>query len=182
MGVGGIGVTQHELGLQTDPGGDPPVGEPGDLALQDLPRGHTDRLSVVAHGIGEDQSGAPHPGQLVGGVYVGAHTHVTPAGVGGGQGEAVERAHVRVGGQDVGAHVTAAERDAVNEVLRVDPLALQPTQHVGHGHHHGLHSPAVHQAAQGRETGDLRLERGVVHTRSSPSSARSLAVPYAGMP
>ncbi len=192
-GLARVGVAQHELGLHTDLGGDAAGGEPFELVHQDSPGCHADGLSVVGQGIGEDQGGAFHPGELVDGVRVGEHAHVAPAGVGGGQGEAVERAHLGVGGQDVGTHVAALGHDVIDEVAGVEPLACQPPLHVGHGQQHGFHRVALHQVAQCLEVGSLGgfmlgeavgcgVAGAVGHTTSSAICARSPSVPYSGMP
>ncbi|MGI3198717.1 hypothetical protein ACRJ4W_09020 [Streptomyces sp. GLT-R25] len=65
--------------------------------------------------------------------------------------EALQRLHVDVGGQDVGAHlrpVLRLLRDRLQEAGGVEALALELAQHVGDGEQHRGDVTVVHRGLQ----------------------------------
>ena len=81
--------------------------------------------------VGEQQRGAGVPRHAAQRAQVGAQGEVAVAALPGRHRVAVDGVHVDVDGEQVVAAFGAVRSDVVEEVLRVEPLALQPPLHVG---------------------------------------------------
>jgi hypothetical protein len=140
-----VGVVEDdELELGADEGGEPPLGEPVELAAQDLPRRNRDRAALHALDVGEDQGGAVVPGDLPQRLEVGAQHEVAVAAVPRRERVAADGVHVDVDGQEVVAGFGGVADDLVQEVFGGAALALEPALHVRQRDEHGVDRARVH--------------------------------------
>ncbi len=145
----GVDATvEHELGLQAGLGMQTMPGEACQLVPQDLSGSDLDGLFARAEGMAEDKGCARHPGQDPQRRQIRLNLQVLVPARPGGEGESVDRGHVGVRGQDVGAHLRAAVEHAVEEVPRPVPLALETPLQVRHGKEHCVDQAGTNGLAQ----------------------------------
>jgi hypothetical protein len=82
------------------------------------------------------------------GAHVGPHDHVAVPAVPRGHRIAIDRVHVDVDGEQVVAALGRVSEHLVDEVLRVDALALKPTLHIGDVHRDRVDASVRHLVAQ----------------------------------
>ena len=116
------------------------LGGPRGLRPQDLPRalGHRGVLVVEPGQVAHHHRGAGQPRHRVHRVQVEDELHVAVAALPRADGVAVDGVHVDVDGEQVVAPLGAVLEHRVEEELRMDPLALQPSLHVREGDHDGV--------------------------------------------
>jgi len=144
-------VVEDEFGLDADLGVEAVAGQAGQLVLEDLAGCDVEEGSVGVEGVAEDDRGAQLPRDQTQCREVGAYAEVLVAGRPAGQGKAVRRVHVDIGGEDVGAHVGAVVRDLVEEVGGAVQLALQPSREVGKREGNSVARVRLDEVAQVRE-------------------------------
>ena len=122
--------------------------EPRELAAQDLARGG-DHVRVVVPGeVGHAHRRGLVPGDHPQRVEVGLEREVAVAGVPRRHRVALDRVHVDVDGEQVVAALGAVLGDLLEEVVRHQPLALQPALHVAEAEQHRVHGAVGHGLAQ----------------------------------
>lgn len=119
------------------------LGEPVELAAQDLPRGGDDRRAVVPGEVGGDQRGAGVPGGAAQGAGVAVHGKVAVAALPGGHRVALDGVEVDIDGEEVVAALRTVFEDGVEEVSGREPLALEPALHIGEGEDDSVDLPGV---------------------------------------
>ncbi len=124
------------------------LGEPGQLAAQDLARRGRHVGAVVPLEVRHHQRGRVMPGDDAQRVEVGAHREVAVAARPRRHRVALDGVHVHVHREQVVAPLGAVLEHLVEEVARRQPLALQPSLHVGDRQQDGVDRPAVDGGAQ----------------------------------
>ena len=119
------------------------LAEPVELATKDLARGGDDVGAVLPAQVRHQQHGALVPGDRAQGVEVGLHHEVAVAAFPRGHLVARDGVHVDVDGEQVVAALGAVLHHVVEEVRGGQPLALQPSLHVGDRQQHGVHGPVL---------------------------------------
>ena len=139
-----VGVLeQHELELGAGHRLPPALGQPVQLAPQDLPRAGHHGVAAVPLQVGHDQHGGRVPRDRPQRVQVGDHLEVPVAPLPRRHLVAVDRLHVHVHGQQVVAPLGAVLEHVVHEVRAGQPLALQAALHVRDGQQDGVHRPRL---------------------------------------
>ena len=134
--VGVLEDDELELGARV---GDPAaLGEPGELAAEDLARGGDHLGAVAPLQVGEQHHRALVPRHRPQRVEVGDHLEVAVAALPRGHRVAADRLHVDVDGEQVVAALGAVLERVVEEVARGQALALQPALHVRDREQHGV--------------------------------------------
>ena len=116
----------------------PALGEPGELAAQDLARRGDDLGAVAPLDVGEQHDRALLPRDRAQRVEVGDHLEVAVAALPRRHRVAADGLHVDVDGEQVVAALGAVLEHLVEEVLRGQPLALEAPLHVGDREQHGV--------------------------------------------
>ena len=146
-----VGVVEDdELELGAGEGDQTLLGGPLDLRPQDLPRGSRPpgcarRRARPGRSAPSRCRAATAPGAAC---QVEHELHVAVAALPGADGVAVDGVHVDVDGEQVVAALGAVLQHRVEEELRVDPLALQPSLHVGEGDDDGVDVAVADLGAQ----------------------------------
>ncbi|CAM5665109.1 hypothetical protein SANTM175S_06326 [Streptomyces antimycoticus] len=164
----------HELQLGAGVRGPAALGEPVELTAQDLARGGDHGAAVMPGEVRGEEGGAGVPGGAAQGGGVAVHGEVAVAALPGGHGVAVDGVHLGVDGEEVVAALGAVCQDVVEEEAGGEPLALQPSLHIGEGQDNGVDLPGCDQSGQlvDRERG-----RAVCHGGPPASeSAGSLGI------
>jgi hypothetical protein len=110
------------------------LGRPVDLRLQDRPGRLHDGLVVQPHQVALDHDRRREVRQHADRVEVEGELHVAVALLPRAHGVSLDGVHVDVDAEQVVAPLGALLDDDVQEVRRVQALALQPALHVGEGH------------------------------------------------
>ena len=150
-GAGGVlvGVAEdHELELGRAHRGQPALGEPVELAAQDLARRGDDGRAVAPLQVGHAHRRARMPRDHPQRVEVGLHLEVAVAALPRGHRVAVDRVHLHVDGEQVVACLGAVGDDVLDEVVGVQPLALQAALHVGEAQQDGVDFAGVDRGPQ----------------------------------
>jgi hypothetical protein len=161
------------------------LGQPVDLAAQDLPR-RGDDVPVAAGPIaiavavavaeplqvGEHHRRAVLPRHPVQRGQVGDHREVAVPAVPGGHLVAGDGVHVDVHREQVVAALAAAVEDLVQEEAGVEPLALEPALHVDEGEHDRVDLTGVDRPGQllDRQRCGARRHRANLRTQRSSST------------
>ena len=134
-----VGVAEDdELELGGGVGAQPALGQPRQLAAQDLPRRGDDFAAVGPLQVGHHHRRPRQPRHRPQRLQVRHHLEVAVAGVPGGHRVAADRFHVDVDGEQVVAALGPVLEHVVEEVRGGQPLALQPPLHVGDREQHGV--------------------------------------------
>ena len=132
---------------------EPALGEPVELAAQDLPRRRRHRPAVLPLDVADDERRLLEPRDAPERRHVGVEDEVAVAGLPRGHLEPLHRHHVDVDGEQVVAALRAVRRDLVAEEGRVEALALEPSLHVGHDEQDGVDLAALNVARSSSEAG-----------------------------
>ena len=134
-----VGVPEDdELELGRGGGDEPTLGQPSELASQDLTwRGH-DLRAVAPLQVGEHHHRALVPGDGAEGVEVGLHLEIAVAALPRGHRIAADGLHVDVDSEQVVAALGTVLEHLVEEVRGGQALALQSPLHVGDRQQHGV--------------------------------------------
>ena len=152
-------IEDHELELGAGRGDPAALGEPRELAPQDLAwRGHHIGAVLPAE-IGHQQDGAVVPRDPAQGVHVWRHHEVAVAALPARHRVAVHGVHVDVDREQVVAALGAVLRHLVQEVLHGEPLALEAALHVGDDKENCVDRAAVGGLAQLLERDSAVLAR-----------------------
>ena len=141
-------VEGDELELGAGQRDHPALGDPVQLGLEDRARRLGDRCVVEPDQVALHQHAARQVGQQPDRVVVGHELHVAVALLPRGDGVAVDGVHVDVDREQVVAALGAGLQRDVQEVLRVQALALEPALHVGEGEHDGVDLAASRSGAR----------------------------------
>ena len=139
---------QEELELGADVGDQPALGEPVELAAQDLPRRRRHRPAVLPLDVADDERRLLEPRDAPERRHVGVEDEVAVAGLPRRHLEPLHRHHVDVDREQVVAPLRAVRRDLVAEEGCVQALALEPALHVGHDEEDGVDLAALNVGAQ----------------------------------
>ena len=131
-------LEDDELELGPGVGDQPALGEPGDLASQDLPRRGDDLGAVGPLQVGDHHHGARLPRDRAQGREVGLHLEVAVAALPRGHLVPTDRVHVDVDGEQVVAPLGPVLEHLVEEMGGGQALALQAALHVGDREQHGV--------------------------------------------
>ena len=142
------GVEDDELQLGARQRGEPGIRGLGELLLQDAARRLHHRLVVEPHQVALDHRRRRLMRQQPDRVEVEGELHVAVALLPRRHRVPVDRVHVDVDAEQVVAALRAVIDHHVDEVLGVQPLALQPALHVGERDDHGVDRAVVDQRRQ----------------------------------
>jgi hypothetical protein len=110
-----------------------------------------DRSAVAPVQVGHAQRRAGVPRDHAQRVEVRLHLEVAVATLPRGHRVAGDRVHLDVDGEQVVARLGAVGDDVLDEVVRVEPLALEAALHVGEAEQDGVDLAGVDRGAQGVE-------------------------------
>ena len=135
---------QEELELGADVGRPASLGQPVELAAQDLPWRGQHRRSVLPLEIGHHKRGSLQPGDRPQRRHVRLEDEVAVARVPRRHLVALHRVHLDVHREQVVAALRAVPCDVRQKEGRVHALAHQPPLHVGHHQQHGVDRARLH--------------------------------------
>ena len=150
-------VEGDELQLGAGQGGEPGVGGLGELLLQDAARRLHHRLVVEPHQVALDHRRRRQVRQQPDRVEVQGELHVAVALLPRRHRVPVDRVHVDVDAEQVVAALGAVIDHHVEEVLGVQPLALQPALHVGERDDHRVDRAVIDQRRQLVDGQEVRM-------------------------
>ena len=134
-----VGLGEHdELELGADHRGPSVLGQPCKLPAQHLAGRRADGSAVLPDDIGEQQRGAFVPRDEPQRAEVRLEDEVAVSAFPGSELVALDRVHVDVDGEQVVARLGTVLEHLVEEVAGVEPLALQPSLHVGEAEDDGV--------------------------------------------
>ena len=150
LGVGLLVGIGQEVVLVLRAGHDPEsvTGGPLDDLLEDGARRDGNLVAVVVDRVGQDDGRPLQPRHLAVGVPHRIGDPVPVAGLPVHQREPVRGVHLHVGAEQVRAEVGAVVDGPVQERLALDPLAHEPTLHVGQGHDQRVDPPLANGCLQ----------------------------------
>ena len=183
----GVRVLVHdELELGAGQRGQPALGQPLGLRPQDLPRRGHHRRAVVPGQVGQHHDGAFVPGHPAQRAHVRHHHEVAVAAAPRGHRVPVYGVHLDVHREQVVAPLDDVPDHLVQEVVGREPLAGQPSLHVGEGDDHRVDDPLAHLDAellQGEHPAPFAVRGGsALLFHGPPVSAAVLPIVLPGPP
>ena len=156
-----VGLAEdHELELGARVGAPPALGQPRQLAAQDLARRGDDVGAVLPGQVAQDHRGALLPRDRTQRGQVGLEHEVAVAALPRGHRVAVDGVHVDVDRQQVVAALGAVLDDLLDEVARRQSLALQTALHVAQRDQHRVDLAGLDPAAELLELHPTTLRSG----------------------
>src|ERR1700674_56478 len=159
------GTKDHELELRAHLRGQPARVEALELAAQDLPRRHLDRLPAFAIGVRQDERRTGVPRNQAQRRQVGLQLEIAEPAIPTRQAVPLLRRHVDVGRQEVFARLGSVRHGRFEEVPRGQPLADEAPFHIDQRQHDGVdravgHAPLERFERQRRGGRSIRRRGG----------------------